>query len=86
MGQGPLTAVAKFHRREIYSMEIDIVLAHELVEFDVLRSKPPLFPLWCKIGRYTWVSDRGIELRVNQGTENWQEAMRRHTQTSFATS
>jgi hypothetical protein len=65
--QGPVAAVTKFNGWEIYRMEINIIFAHELVEIDVFRFKPPLFPFWCEICCYAWVSDRRIELRASSG-------------------
>lgn len=43
-------------------MEIDIIFTHELVKINVFRVEPPFLPFGEVVGRYTWVSDRGIKL------------------------
>jgi len=43
-------------------MEINVVLAHELVKADVVRVHPPLFPFGCIAGGDAWVSNAGVKL------------------------
>jgi len=45
-------------------MEVYIVLAHELIEMDVLRIEPPLLPLGCEIRGNAKVTDRGLKLDI----------------------
>jgi hypothetical protein len=45
-------------------MEIHVVLAHELIEVDVLGIKPPLLILGREICCNANVADRGFELQV----------------------
>ena len=60
----PVPSVTDLHRREVDCVEIHIVLAHELIEMNVLRIKPPLFPLGGEICGDAQVANRGIELQV----------------------
>ena len=43
-------------------MEINVVLAHELVKADVIGVQPPLFPFGCIAGCDTQVSQASVEL------------------------
>ena len=45
-------------------MEIHIVLAHELIEMNILGIKPPLLPFGREICGNADVAYRGIELQV----------------------
>ena len=59
----PRTAVSELNRGEVDDVEVDVVLAHELVELDVLGVEPPLFPFRSICRRDTRVSDRSVVLR-----------------------
>lgn len=59
---GPVSSVTKFYGREIDSVEIYIILAHELIETDVLGVKPPLLPLGGIVCGNAWISKRSVEL------------------------
>ena len=59
---GPRAAVAYLHRGEVDRVEVDVVLAHELVQADVLLVEPPLLPLWCVVRSDTGVTDTRVEL------------------------
>ena len=43
-------------------MEVHVVLAHELVQFDVVLVEPPPLPFRGVVGSDTWVADRCVEL------------------------
>lgn len=58
----PVTAISYLDWRPINGVKVNVILAHELIEFDILRVEPPMFPLGCKIRSYTWVSNRSVEL------------------------
>ena len=45
MKHGPRTAVTQLDRGAVDYVEVDVVLAHELVQADVLVIEPPLLPL-----------------------------------------
>jgi hypothetical protein len=60
--QGPVTTVSNLHGRPIDGMEVDIIFAHELIEFNVFRIKPPFFPFWRVVGGDTRITDRRVEL------------------------
>lgn len=64
----PLPPIGNLHRREVYSVEIDVVLAHELVKINIFRIEPPLLPFGQVVGGYTWVSDGGIKLVCGQAS------------------
>jgi hypothetical protein len=58
----PVPSITDLHRWEVDCVEIHIVLAHELIEMNVLRVKPPLLPLGREIGGNAEVAYRGIIL------------------------
>lgn len=58
----PVPSITNLHRWEVDCVEIHIVLAHELIEMNVLRIKPPLLPLGREICSNADVAYRGIEL------------------------
>ena len=60
----PVPSITDLDRWEVDSVEIDIVLAHELIEMDVLGIKPPLLPLGREVCGNADVAYRGIELQV----------------------
>ena len=60
---GPITTVADLDRGEVDSVEVDIVLAHELVEADIVMVKPPLLPIRRVVGSDTGISYAGFELQ-----------------------
>lgn len=60
----PIATVTDLDRGPVHSVEIHIVLAHELVQSDVFWVEPPLFPLSRHIVRGdARVTNGGIELR-----------------------
>ena len=59
----PVPSITNLHRWKVDCVEIHIVLAHELIEMNVLRVKPPLLPLGREIGGNAEVAYRGIILR-----------------------
>ena len=59
---GPWTTVPKLHGREVDHVEVDVVLAHELEELNMLWVKPPTFPLRGVVCSDTRVADRCIKL------------------------
>ena len=42
---GPRATITELNGGEVDNVEVDIVLAHELVQADVLVIEPPLLPL-----------------------------------------
>ena len=44
MEHGPRAAVTQLDRGEVYYVEVDVVLAHELIQVDVLVVEPPPLP------------------------------------------
>ena len=46
---GPLVAGTKLRRGKDDGVEGNVVLAHELVQADILRVVPPLLPLICVV-------------------------------------
>ena len=60
---GPITTVADLDRWEVDSVEVDVVLAHELVEADILMVEPPLLPIRRVVGSDTGVSYAGFKLQ-----------------------
>ena len=60
----PIPSVADLHRWEVDCVEVHVVLAHELIEMDVLWIKPPLFPLGSEVCGNAKVAYRGFELQV----------------------
>lgn len=58
----PGTTIADLCRRKVDRVEVNIVLAHELVEMDILLVEPPLFPLRRIIGSDTRIPDASVEL------------------------
>ena len=63
---GPITTVADLDRGEVDGVEVDVVLAHELIQANVLLVEPPLLPLWSVVGCDTWVPYACIELGRNK--------------------
>jgi hypothetical protein len=64
MERSPIPSITDLYRREEDCVEIHVVLAHELIEMDVLGIKPPLLPLGREICGNTNIAYRGIELQV----------------------
>lgn len=62
MEHGPWSAIAQKDRGEENSMEVDIILAHELEQSDVLGIEPPLLPFGCVVCGDTRVSNGRVEL------------------------
>ena len=60
----PVPSITNLHRWEVDRVEIHIVLAHELIEMNVLWIKPPLLPLGREICGNADVTYRGIILQV----------------------
>lgn len=58
----PITPVTELHGREVNRVEVDVVLAHELIQADVLLVEPPLLPLGGIVGGDACVSDRRVKL------------------------
>ncbi len=58
----PITTIAELDGRPVHSVEVDIILAHELVQVHVFGVKPPLFPVLGIVGSDTWVTNWRIEL------------------------
>ena len=59
----PRSAVTELYGVEEDSVEVDVVLAHELVEADILMVKPPLLPIRRVVGSDTGISYAGFELQ-----------------------
>lgn len=59
----PIATVSDLYRGEVDHVEVDVILAHELVQADVLLVEPPLLPLASVGRRDTWVSYASVELR-----------------------
>ena len=60
----PVPSVTDLHRWEVDCVEIHVVLAHELIEIDVLGIKPPLLPLGREICGNANIAYGGFELKV----------------------
>jgi hypothetical protein len=60
----PVPSITYLHRWEVDCVEIHIVLAHELIEMNILGIKPPLLPLGREICGNADVAYWGIVLRV----------------------
>ena len=60
---GPITTVADLDRWEVDSVEVDVVLAHELIQVDVLVVEPPPLPFGGVISRDTRITDACVKLR-----------------------
>ena len=58
----PVSAIANLHRRPVNCVKVDIVLAHELIEIDILGVEPPLLPFRRIVRSDTGVTNRSIEL------------------------
>ena len=61
---GPWATVTELNGGEENGVEVDVVLAHELEELDVLLVEPPAFPFRRVVGCYTWVANGRVELSV----------------------
>ena len=61
---GPFVACTDLGTRENDCMKGYIVLAHELIELDILRISPPELPILCIIGSNRGVTNAGIEPHV----------------------
>ena len=59
---GPWSTVTKLDRREVDDMEVDVVLAHELIQVNVLLVEPPLLPLLSVVRGDTDVADTCFKL------------------------
>ena len=59
---GPWATVTELNGGEENGVEVDVVLAHELEQPDVLVVEPPLLPLRGVVGGDAGVSDRCVEL------------------------
>lgn len=66
--------------REDDRVERHVVLAHELVQLDLVRVLPPLFPLGGVVGRNRKVSNRRVEPNVK---DLLPESVHRHRDTPF---
>jgi hypothetical protein len=62
MQHGPRPSIGKQDGREEHGVEIDVILSHELVELNVLRIEPPLFPIFRVASRNRRIADRSIKL------------------------
>ena len=60
----PVSSIPNLDRRPVDSVEVDIILAHELIKVHVVGVEPPLFPLRCQVGGDAWVSNGSIKLKV----------------------
>lgn len=68
MQHSPRAAVTKLDRGEEDRVEVDVVLAHELEEADLLWVEPPLPPLGRVVGGDTWVSNGCVVLQYADET------------------
>ena len=59
---GPITTVADLDRGEVDGVEVDVVLAHELIQVNVLLVEPPLLPLLSVVRGDTDVADTCFKL------------------------
>ena len=59
---GPITTVADLDRGEVDGVEVDVVLAHELVQSNVVVIEPPLFPILGIVGSDTNVTYTRLKL------------------------
>ena len=78
----PFSAVTNLDRREENGMEIDIVLAHELIQADILVVEPPLLPLRCVVRGDTGIADAGFKLAPCHELVSLKCELALHTQTS----
>jgi hypothetical protein len=62
---GPGSTICKLDRREVDTVEVRVVLAHELIELDLFWVEPPFFPFFCVVCCYTRVAYRCIILNPN---------------------
>lgn len=62
-------------------MEVDVVLAHELIKTDVLLVEPPFLPVGCQVCGDTGISNGGIKLQSRVSIDQGLSASK-HTQTS----
>ena len=60
---GPRAAVTQLDRGEVYYVEVDVVLAHELIQVDVLVVEPPPLPFGGVISRDTRITNACVKLR-----------------------
>lgn len=58
----PLAAITDLNGWPINSVEVNVILAHELVEMNILGVEPPLLPILGIVGGDTGVSNWGIKL------------------------
>ena len=63
MERSPVPSITDLHRWEVDRVKIHIVLSHELIEVNVLRIEPPLFPLGREICGNADVAYWGIKLK-----------------------
>ena len=59
----PWATITLLDGREVDGVEVDVVLAHELVEADIVMVKPPLLPIRRVVGSDTGVSYAGFKLQ-----------------------
>ena len=62
MEHGPRATVTQLDRGEVDYVEVDVVLAHELVQTNVLVIEPPLLPLGCVVCCDANIADASFEL------------------------
>lgn len=58
----PWTPVADENAGPQYSVEVNVVLAHELVELDIVVVEPPFAPARIERCRDAGISERSVEL------------------------
>ena len=61
MKRCPVATVTNLRAWEEHCMEVRVILAHELVEFDVLRIEPPFLPVAGIVGGDTRVANASIK-------------------------
>lgn len=62
MQRRPTSAIPDLYRRKEYCVEINVVLAHELVQPNVVVIEPPLFPILGIVGSDTNVTYARLKL------------------------
>lgn len=60
---GPWSSVTELDAWEEHGVEVDVVLAHELIKTYVLLVEPPFLPVRCQVCGYTRISNGGIKLK-----------------------